>query len=95
MELNPAHMVAVTDFSPAILRAIIAHLEVSTDFDHLVYREAELDAIWSITGFALKYESDTQRREAAAKLHAIAHVAHDLVAGRRPGEAAAVLRSFL
>ena len=95
MDLSPARIVAVTDFSPEILRNIIAHLEVSTDFDHLVYREAELDAIWSITGFALKYEPDSNRREAAVRLHAIAHVAHDLVAARRPGEAATVLRSFL
>jgi hypothetical protein len=95
MELNPAYIVAVTDFSPEILRNIVAHLEVSTSFDHLVYREAELDAIWSITGFALKNETDSKRREAAAKLHEIALVAHDLVASRRPGEAAAVLRSFL
>jgi hypothetical protein len=95
VDLNPAHIISITDFSPEILGDIIAHLEVSTDFDHLVYREAELDAIWSITAFALKYESDSNRRQAAAKLHAIAHLAHDLVASRRPGEAAAVLRSFL
>jgi hypothetical protein len=95
MELNPAHIVTVTDFSPETLRNIIAHLEVSTDFDHLVYREAELDAIWSITGFVLKHEHDVKERESVVELHEIAHAAHDLVADRRPAEAAAVLRSFL
>ena len=95
MELNPAHIVVVTDFSPETLRNIAAHLEISTDFEHLVYREAELDAIWSITGFVLKYESNSDRRSVAIKLHPIAHMAHDLVADRRPAEAAAVLRSFL
>jgi hypothetical protein len=88
MDINPGHIVAVTDFSPETLRNIIAHLEISTDFEHLVYREAELDAIWSITGLDLKDER-------AARLHQIAHVAHDLVADRRPAEAAAALRSFL
>src|SRR5438105_13997363 len=35
MDLNPAHIVTVTDFSPETLRNIVAHLEVSTDFEHL------------------------------------------------------------
>ena len=95
MELNPAHIVPVTDLSSDTLRNIIAHLEASTDFEHLVYRESELDAIWSITGFLIKHEPDANEHEATLKLHEIAHVAHDLVADRRPGEAAAVLRSFL
>jgi len=95
MELNPANIVTVTDFAPETLRRIIEHLEVSTDFDHLVYREAELDAIWSITGFALKNEPELKERESLLELHEIAHAAHDLVADRRPAEAAAILRSFL
>ena len=93
--MNPGHIVTVTDFSPETLREIIALLEVSTDFEHLVYRESELDAIWSITGFVLKDEPKSQQREAIARLHEIAHVAHDLVADRRPREAAAILRSLL
>ena len=95
MNLNPAHIVTVTDFSPETLRNIVAYLEVSTDFEHLVYREAELDAIWSITGFALKNESNLAARESVVELHEIAHRAHDLVGDRRPGEAAAVLKAFL
>ena len=95
MQENPAHIVTVTDFSTETLRDIIAHLEVSRDFEHLVYRESELDAIWSITGFTLRYESDPTRRDAIARLHETAHVAHDLVADRRPGEAAEILRSCL
>ncbi len=50
-EVNPAHIVSVKDFSPDTLRNVIAHLKASTSFEHLVYREAELDAIWTITGF--------------------------------------------
>ncbi|HXP86492.1 MAG TPA: hypothetical protein VN841_17315 [Bryobacteraceae bacterium] len=95
MDLNPAHIVPVTDFSSETLRNVIAHLEISTDFDHLVYREAELDAIWSITGFVLQNEPNLPKRGDIAELHRVAHMAHDLVADRRPAEAAAVLRSFL
>jgi hypothetical protein len=95
MELNPAHIVSATDYSPGTLRSIIAHLEASTDFEHLVYREAELDAIWSITGFFLRHAPDSAERRRVKLLHECAHQAHDLVADRRPIDAAAVLRSLL
>jgi len=86
--VNPAHIVTVRDFSPVTLGAIAAHLEVSTDFEHMVYREAELDAIWSITAFALAQKPD----DAVARLHETAHRAHDLVGEGRPRDAAALLR---
>jgi hypothetical protein len=85
----------VTDFSPETLREIIGHLEVSWEFEHLVYRESELDAIWSITGFVVKSVSDSKLRDAITRLHEIAQVAHDLVADSRPAEAAEILRSCL
>jgi hypothetical protein len=94
-EVNPAHIVPVTNFSADTLWSIIAHMEVSTDFEHLVYREAELDAIWSITGFFLVNEPHSNLSESVRRLHAGAHKAHDLVADRRPADAAMVLRSFL
>jgi len=75
-EVNPAHIVPVTNFSGETLWSIIAHIEVSTEFEHLVYREAELDAIWSITGFFLVKETDSKQVEAARCLHAGAHKAH-------------------
>ena len=94
-EVDPAHIVPVANFSADTLWSIIVHMEVSTDFEHLVYREAELDAIWSITGFFLVNEPHSSRSEAVRRLHAGAHEAHDLVADRRPADAAIVLRSFL
>jgi hypothetical protein len=95
MELNPSHIVSMTDCSPATLQNIIAHLEVSTDFEHLVYREAELDAIWSITGFFLRGAPASAERSYLELLHDSAHQAHDLVADRRPRDAAALLRRLL
>jgi hypothetical protein len=91
LEPDPSRIVTVTDLSPETLQNIIELLEISTDFEHLVYREAELDAIWSLSGFLLKEHPG----EAPARLHEIAHAAHDLVADQRPKEAAALLRSFL
>jgi hypothetical protein len=93
--VNPAHIVTVRDFSPETLAAIAAQLEASIDFEHLVYREAELDAIWSITGFFLAQGADATDRDAVKRLHAGAHRAHDLVGEGRPREAAALLRKFL
>jgi len=92
---DPGHIVAVCDFSAETLQAIIAHLEVSTEFEHMVYREAELDAIWSITGFFLINESKSDLYAFAERLHAAAHQAHDLVAEGRNRDAATILRGFL
>jgi len=88
-------MVAVRDFSAETLSEVAAHLEASTDFEHLVYREAELDAIWSITGFFLEEHVGIAEREVVMRLHQGTHRAHDLVGLGRPREAAAVLRDLL
>ena len=94
-DVNPSHIVSVQDFSPETLRSVIAHLEVSTDFDHLIYREAELDAIWTITGYFLTNEPHSNERDSVKRLHAGVHQAHDFVAASRPDAAAEVLRGFL
>ena len=92
---NPSHIVAISDLSPQTLRELVAHLEVSTDFEHLVYRESELDALWSISGFALKFDLSPPDRAGIARLHDLVLVAHDLVADGRPREAAQVLRTCI
>ena len=94
-EVNPGHIVSVQDFSSDTLRNIIAHLRASSSFEHLVYREAELDAIWTITGFFVANEPASSTRDEVNRLHAGAHKAHDLVAERRPGAAAKVLEAFV
>jgi hypothetical protein len=95
MRMNPAHIVTVNDFSDDTLRELIAALEVSTEFEHLIFRESELDAVWSIAGFALTGEPDAIRREMIARLKETALLAHDLVADRRPKEAAKALKTLL
>jgi hypothetical protein len=94
-EVDPGRIVSVQDFSSDTLRNVIAHLKASTSFEHLVYREAELDAIWTITGFFVVNEPASRLRDAVKRLHAGAHEAHNLVAERRPVAAAMVLEGFL
>jgi hypothetical protein len=90
-----ADIVPVSDFSSETLRKIIDRLEISTEFEHLIYREAELDAIWSITGFFIGNAQNSDELQLAARLHSAAHEAHDLVASGRPADAARLLREFL
>jgi hypothetical protein len=92
---DPTHIVPVSDFSDETLQSIIALLEISTDFEHMVYREAELDAIWSITGFFLAEQKHSEQFGFVKGLHAAAQEAHDLVAEGRTVEAAERLRQFL
>ncbi|MGH9614135.1 MAG: hypothetical protein ACRD4P_13760 [Bryobacteraceae bacterium] len=94
-EVNPGHIVSVKNFSPETLSGIVAHLKVSTSFEHLVYREAELDAIWTITGFFLANAAASSQRDSVRQLHDGAHKAHDLVADLRPQVAASVLETFI
>ena len=93
--VDPEHIVPVSDFSTVTLQSIIALLEVSTMFEHMVYREAELDAIWSITAFFLAEEKNSEQFEFVKRLHIAAHEAHDLVAEGRAAEAATLLRDFI
>lgn len=92
VHLDPAHIVPVADFEPETLSNIVAHLEASTDFEHLVYREADLDAIWSLLGFSFDSEWDALRRKALLALRDVAHRAHDLVGQRKPFDAGDCLR---
>ena len=87
-------MVRVIDYSPETIAGIVAQIEVSTDFEHFVYREAELDAVWSLTDFLMRNAEDSSERAAVTDLHRAAHRAHDLLAEHRVAEAIESLRPF-
>ena len=95
--MNPAHVVAVEDYSEATLRNIVAHLEASTAFEHFIYRESELDAVCRLIEVALDHCEDRPPEEDArlGRLLAAAREAHDLVADERPQDAARRLRQEL
>jgi hypothetical protein len=88
--VNPGHIVTVADYSPDTLRSVLAHFEVSTTFEHFVFREAELGAIWSLTGFALTREN----REDVIRLRDAVLQAYELLGRKRPLEAMRRLRPF-
>jgi hypothetical protein len=92
--VKPGHIVCVADFSPETIRGVIAHLDVSTEFEHLVFREAELDAICSLIDFALNQKPEPAQVLAMSQLREAAIRAYLLLGRKRPRESARQLRPF-
>lgn len=88
------------------MEAVASRLLVSDTFEKLVYRECELDALWSLADIAVEMMTlkETGNRIAAwqpvsdngernlVMLRALLEKAHDLTVAARPIEAAEVLR---
>lgn len=93
---NPAHIVPVEDFSDATIVNLIVQLEASHSFEHCIYREAELDAVWRLLDIALVHvPAGAIAPPQIALLRDAVHTAHDLVADEQPAAAAASLRQAL
>lgn len=96
----------VCDLLPETIEAVAARLLVSDTFEKLVYRECELDALWSLADIAVEMMTlkETGNRIKAwqvlpensernlVMLRAMLESAHDLTVAAKPVEAAAVLR---
>lgn len=97
--VDPKRMVIVEEVTAQTVVALIAHLEVSHAFDHLVYREAELDALWCLVEMAGKESArrgdGPQERERLATLLEKVRYAHDRVHEDRTVDAADRLREVL
>jgi hypothetical protein len=97
--VDPGRMVIVEELSERTILALIAHLEVSEAFDHLVYREAELDALWCIVELAGKESARRGAHEAEQlRLREVlvrVRDAHDRVREDRTADAADRLRELL
>lgn len=97
--MDPSNIVPVEGFSPEAIGSIVSQLENTTSPDHLIYREAELGALWSQADIALKRAR--QRGETAEEVERLenrlraAMDAHNLVAEGYPVQAAARLREAL
>lgn len=97
--MDPTRIVTIQDYTPATLQAVIAQLECSTSVDHFVYRESELDALWSLLEVALR--TARHQRAPGAELARLERLfqavreAHDLVAAEAPMAAAACLREVV
>jgi hypothetical protein len=94
-EANPSHVVLVEDFSSDTLENLIAHLEVSSQFEHFIYRESEMDSLWRLVEMAVKAEADGPKAPQLRRLLSAAREAHDLVAEEKPREAADRLREVM
>lgn len=94
----------VSDLLPATIEGVARRLRRSRGFVQLVYRESELDALWSLADLAVGKAADRQPpahagplglegagQEDRLRLRSLIHEAHDLAAGGRTDEAADLL----
>ena len=81
---NPNHIVAVTDFSPETIRDVIAHMRLSATFEQLIFREAELNALWSLSAFALQQHSSADQRDRIRRFREALVESHNLLGEKRP-----------
>ncbi len=91
---------SVEGLDPASLEAILLRTERSTSFEHLIYREAELDEVWRLLDEALREARHNgvqgEPIELLTSLKAVILKAHDLVGvDSDPRAAAAELREGL
>jgi hypothetical protein len=96
--VNAGHVVPVEDSSPETLRNLVAHLELSTAFEHFVYREAELDALWRLAEIPLtrgRHELAPEEEEVLRVVLDAARGAHDMVGAEQPLAAADRLRALI
>ena len=70
MELNPAHIVSTTDYSPQTVRSIIAHLEASTDLS--IWFTARQN--WMPSGRLRGSFCDTRRIQRSAATSAVTRI---------------------
>ncbi len=93
--MNVEEIHAVNDYSGATIAALAGRLERSTQLEHFIYREAELDDLWRLIDTALgaaRNQSDAEAERFLAALKTLTHEAHDLVGNEQPHEAAERLR---
>lgn len=87
----------VTDLDPATLLEIAARLDLATSFADQIYRESEIDALWTLVDIRLReagLAGDSGALERWQSLHARLWAAHDLIPDGRCAEAAAILREL-
>lgn len=95
--MDHAHMNPVEELTPVTVSEVAARVEVAVGFEDLVYRESEIDALWSLADIArrdavLARSADAERWTEILRL---VGTAHDLVPDGRCAEAAAILRQTL
>lgn len=94
---NEERQYLVEDLSVETVTALAGRLAAATRFEHLVYRESEIDALWTLADIALGAARRCAAPEPAeiqtlTKLKDLISRAHDLVPDGQVQDAAELLR---
>lgn len=87
----------VTELAPSTLLEIAARLDQATSFADQIYRESEIDALWTLVDIQLRdagLADDDVALDRWQSLHSRLWVAHDLIPDGRCAEAAVILREL-
>ncbi|WP_017934581.1 hypothetical protein [Nocardioides sp. Iso805N] len=87
----------VTELAPATLLEIAERLDEATSFEDQIYRESEIDALWTLVDIQVRQAELAGDPSGLARwrsLHSRLWEAHDLIPDGRCPEAAAILREL-
>jgi len=87
----------VTELTSDVLLGIAERLDVATSFADQIYRESEIDALWTQVDIQVRQAGlagDAERLAHWRSLHARLWTAHDLIPEGRCTEAATILREL-
>lgn len=88
----------VTELTPETLLGIADRLDVADSFADQIYRESEIDALWTQVDIQVRQAElagDTGALQRWRELHRRLWVAHDLIPEGRCAESAGVLRELV
>ena len=87
----------VQELTAETITAVADRVARATTFEDLIYRESEIDALWSLADIAARTAEldNTADRDRWAELRERLWEAHDLVPEGRCTESAAVLRATI
>ena len=87
----------VTDLEPATILAVADRTAAATSFEDLIYRESEVDAIWTLVDIQVRQAElhDSPELDRWLRLRDQLWQAHDLIPEGRVTESAALLRGLV
>ncbi|MGF6673820.1 hypothetical protein [Paraburkholderia tuberum] len=81
MNVDDIH--SIEDYSPQTLRELIGRVEKSSTFEHMIYRESELDEVWRVLdsdiGAAERKGSNAPELATLVALRKLIVEAHDFI----------------
>lgn len=95
--MDHTQMHQVEELTTTTVTDVADRIEVAVDFEDLVYRESEIDALWSLADIARRDATLAGHADAArwTQILELIGTAHDLIPDGRCTESAAILRQVL